>query len=1296
MILADATLFDGEGVNAAPAGPVAAASAPAPALSEAGPSASASFSIPADDLSDPSSSSSATTAAAATAAAVSDPIPVPAAQPPLPAASLANGGLGIMPQNLLQLPIQPHTDTSPPWLNGFHSEAATADALEALASTDLSSLTAGDTSSSSILSPTSTVCRGSYHQCGTARRVKVYELQNDSWFDRGTGYCAGVYDEARDEALLVARKEEACTLLARNGLATGSNDGEAADGIPPGDLSILPTAASSDTNAVPAAPNLASVELPSSSEAANEPSSSAPSEAAAAPAANPPPSAEISATGSTDQVASTSTAAGSSTSNAPGTALGIPTVDTTPMSGSKPLESEYVIVVSEDLNTDDVILKSRVLRDDVYQRQAETLVVWTEADGTDMALSFQEAEGCHELWEFLTEVQKHFILVDSRGGADGYALDPDGDDSPTGTPNPNSPAHTLGFGPGSMDDISLAIENFTLPDPSLATLHQIELRVKDAASKGQSVRDRVAEWLLRENYIKKLLPVFNDAEELEVLDSLHLLCTIIQSILMLNDNAIFEHILQDDVFLGVVGMLEYDPEYPKSKASYREYLSDPSRYRKVVEIKDETIVRKIHQTYRLLYLKDVILARVLDDPTFSILNSFVFYNQVDIINYCISNEEFLNELFGIFEAEQNQPEARKFEAVFFLQQLCAMGKQIQLPNRIALYRTLTEWGLLSVVEYALGQDDQKLRNAAAEVLMTIIEYDANSVRWHILEQAEQQTKPLMTVLVDLLHTEKDLGLKTQMAEAVRVLLETNPDGPSAQLAAAAHTAAGLTGRAPTASDPDKFLSWLYEGEIEHLFSPLRELPEYRFLNGDRLIDLENRTRSALCGHLCDLFCFTMLHHSFRSQFYLISSGISRRIATLLFAKEKHIRLGCLRFFKICLGSHNQYTNRHLTGMGLMDAILSVAASEADRDNLVSSACLEFFDLIRRENMKMLIAHLMENYADKLKALSEHRLVGKTFAGLALQYHKNNEVHTMEPDNTAQKAEEARRKRDLERRAGNRSTMDAAEEDYFNDADEDEKPAVTKTIATKRSLRNLGARKSAAAAASSSNATKLVDYGDDDAEDDVSLTSSNGTAVSSDDADAKSNASSSTTLSADAATNGGGFIPEGSAEEQNKPEVKSSSRLKRRRSQTSDGHGVGADGEADEDMLDRLAKKTATAGKRRSAAAAGDVDMVAAMNAKGSTEEAASVTGNEADATEDREGKEDEEDEELEGGFIRVDMPTSPSAAKTTNAGRAGKSGRSSAGSDKTSSKKISINLKSFTGKGRGSGASSTGAGNKSK
>lgn len=52
-----------------------------------------------------------------------------------------------------------------------------------------------------------------------------------------------------------------------------------------------------------------------------------------------------------------------------------------------------------------LLLESKVLRHRVYQKQEETLIVWTENDNTDLALSFQEKTGCNDLWAKICDVR---------------------------------------------------------------------------------------------------------------------------------------------------------------------------------------------------------------------------------------------------------------------------------------------------------------------------------------------------------------------------------------------------------------------------------------------------------------------------------------------------------------------------------------------------------------------------------------------------------------------------------------------------------------------------------------------------------------------------------------------------------------------------------------------------------------------------------------------------------------------------------------------------------------------------
>ncbi|UZJ55095.1 hypothetical protein CBS101457_004415 [Exobasidium rhododendri] len=817
-----------------------------------------------------------------------------------------------------------------------------------------------------------TLSRGAFHQCGTARRVKVYELKGETWDDRGTGYCAGVYDEKHDAALLVARVEEGCRKLTVSPNGVG-NESDEVEGQP---------------------------------------------------------------------LVNESTAAGEENAGIEG----------------KEDREHFMLVVSEDLDKEDLLLKTRVVKEDVYQRQQDTLVVWTEPDGTDMALSFQEADGCHEVWEFLTEVQKHFIL-NARQASEGLGLDDgDGEGLAPGTLGVSS-AGIASDGELIMSDGS----SFALPIPNMDSLEVIDLTLKDAASRSPQAREKVAEWIIRDEYLLKLIPVFHDAEDLEQLEELHRLCNIMHTILMLNDSVLVERILRDDIFLGAIGMLEYDPEFPRLKASYRNYLIHTTKFRQVVDIHDASILSKIHQTYRLQYLKDVVLARILDDSTFAILNSIIFYHQADIVTFCTSSEVFLTSLFQIFGKGREESEERKAEAIIFLQQLCAMGKQIQLPVRVALYRTLTEWGLLIVLEYALSRTESRLRNAAAEVLMTITEYDATGIRVHVLDQVEKKATPLITKMSEILHENHgDLGLKTQITESLRILFDSGPDGASggpnvAQTLAAAAAASNDGGRSQK-DDTDRFLNWFYDGEVDHLFSPLKNLTTFKELMSQQtsssnstkhrtnVIDITSPSKSALFNHLCDLLTFIIIHHHFRSQYWVISSDISIRVATLLFAREKHLRLTALRFFRACLSKGNQFINRHFLKIELVSAVLAVVEGESKRDNLVTSACLDFFEHIRKENMRALIAHLMERHEARVRALTEHSHIGHYFQALILQWEKNIEPLPSssaleEGESTlasvSDTAEKERRLRDIDRRGGNRATMDSDEENYFNGEEDDD-------------------------------------------------------------------------------------------------------------------------------------------------------------------------------------------------------------------------------------------------------------------
>lgn len=285
-------------------------------------------------------------------------------------------------------------------------------------------------------------------------------------------------------------------------------------------------------------------------------------------------------------------------------------------------------------------------------------------------------------------------------------------------------------------------------------------------------------------------------------------------------------------------MLSDDPEFPTYKASYRDFLQDTSKFRPAVEFRDESVQRKVLQTYRLQFLKDVVLSRAIDDATFNVLNSCIIFNQIDIISHVQQEEAFLRSVVGMFidvrwwstigihgrvtpmrhagkrsrsptppldpaTLPSSVSDDQRRDAVFLVQQLCTMAKNVQLPARMALFRTVVEQGALHALQWALAQgsatSDQLLTSTAGELLTLLVEHDTAGARAHILRQVSairetekekeqaaskspadaevshavpQLAQTLLSEMVRVLNSSQEWALKSQMADSLRILLDS--------------------------------------------------------------------------------------------------------------------------------------------------------------------------------------------------------------------------------------------------------------------------------------------------------------------------------------------------------------------------------------------------------------------------------------------------------------------------------------------------------------------------------------------
>ncbi|KAM0716561.1 hypothetical protein Q7P37_008006 [Cladosporium fusiforme] len=636
----------------------------------------------------------------------------------------------------------------------------------------------------------------------------------------------------------------------------------------------------------------------------------------------------------------------------------------------------HIVVVSED-EPERALLETRITKDDGYQKQQETLIVWTETNGVDMALSFQEAEGCSSIWEFVSEVQTRLA-----------ALAPDD---------------------GLSDDLLDPIHPLSLPDPQLGKLEEIENIIR-AASQTPAGRDAVIKFIMspEQQYILKLAPLVEMAEDLESLPDLHRLCTIMKHLILLNDTSIIEFVVTDQAVMGVVGALEYDPDFPSHRANHRQYLSDSSKFKQVVKIDNDEIRRKIHYTYRLLYLKDVVLARILDDPTFSVLNSLIFFHQVDIVNFLQSNDKFLRELFAISLRMSRMPRSRAH-----------------------LYNNFIQFGLFAVVMFALRHHDASVRVAGTDILVSLIDHDPHMVRMQIFTAIKEKTTPLTDTLIELLLVEVDLGVKSQMADAIKILLD--PSTTQAQLDMMNRAQNGdfvqkQRGPGPhntIAPQTDAFISNFYEDSAKRLFQPLKDLEHKSSMLGLSVQEL------SLYTHLVEVLCFFVRQHTYKSKLFILAENLHSRVAQLLACPQKHMKLMALKWFRVCIGLQDEFHNRQLIQHRLFEPILNIVYETMPRDNLLNSACLELFEYIKRENIKQLIVHLVDHYRERLVGITYvntfQQLIQK-YEQLQTPYPQNGEESFTTQEGTPQRTINGQPYNGLRE-------SDADEEAYFNGDDD---------------------------------------------------------------------------------------------------------------------------------------------------------------------------------------------------------------------------------------------------------------------
>ncbi|KAH6808627.1 binding protein [Perilla frutescens var. frutescens] len=633
-----------------------------------------------------------------------------------------------------------------------------------------------------------------------------------------------------------------------------------------------------------------------------------------------------------------------------------------------------LFVIDEEDN--ETLLLHRISSDDIYRKQEDTIISWRDPEfSTELALSFQETTGCSYIWDHICSLQR------------------------------------------SMHFSSIANETFNNINSELRELPPVELSslplILKIVESGIADQLRVTELILNDqDFFRKLMELFRVCEDLENIDGLHLVFKIVRGIILLNSAQIFEKIFGDELIMDIMGCLEYDPQGPH--AHHRNFLKEHVVFKEVVPIKDPVVLSKIHQTYRVGYLKDIILPRALDEAIVGNLNSIIHSNNAIIVSLLKDDNTFIKELFARLKDPTVSIESKR-TLVDFLREFCTLSKSLQMVHQHRLFRDLVSEGIFDIIADVLQSEDNKLVLTGTDILILFQSLDGNILRSYV----SRQEGALLGLMVKHMLTDYGDNMHCQFFEILRSLLDSSPG-----------------------AQRENIVEIFYEKHLNQLVDVLSSCqPNSDVQTGCKSESSYGGSRNhrtvkpEILLNLCDLLCFCVLQHPYRIKCNFLLNNVIDKVLFLTKRREKYLVVAAIRFVRALVSRSDEHLMNHLVKNNLFKPIIDAFVANGDRYNLLNSAVLELFEYIRKENLKVLLRYLVDTFWDQLEKFETLSSIHQ----LKVKYEQS--LESVGTTSTGTLLDQRKR---LDERA-----VEKEEEDYFNEDSDEEDSASAHSASTNR-------------------------------------------------------------------------------------------------------------------------------------------------------------------------------------------------------------------------------------------------------
>jgi len=493
---------------------------------------------------------------------------------------------------------------------------------------------------------------------------------------------------------------------------------------------------------------------------------------------------------------------------------------------------------------------------------------------------------------------------------------------------------------------------YSLPQCELSELDDIA-ECFSFSMRTQVGREQLSRSLEENNYIPKLLELFRQCEDLEDLPNLHKLFEIIKVVFLLNKTSVFEVLIQEENIMSVIGCLEYDPTLQQPR-KHRQYLMAGVKFKEVLPISNVELRKKIHQTFRLQYIQDVVLPTpsVFDENMLSTLASVIFFNKVEIVNLVQEDQQLLPNLFKDM-SDENIDDKRRCELAGFLRELLCLAQTLQPPAKEDFFKNLSKLGILNGIEQLFSCDDRQAHRIAVDIFQHVVENNPSMVRDFANQEMNRDSSEngdealyLVNMLIEQMICDPDpeLSAAMQLNGLLRILLD--PENMVAKN-----------------NEKTEFLGFFYRHCMHVLMAPV--LANTADEMGPSKDDYQTAN---LLSIILDIITFSVEHHTYHVKNYILTKDLLRRVLVLLKSRYKFLCLAALRFMRRIVSKQDEFYNRYIIKGDLFKPVVDELFLSGRRYNLINSAILEMFEFINTEKVKSLITYIIQQHYNRLETI----------------------------------------------------------------------------------------------------------------------------------------------------------------------------------------------------------------------------------------------------------------------------------------------------------------------------------------